>query len=109
MVDKVIERIARAIVGDTRYDALPDRMTRQDRLWASDREWHDREDAHQTAREALAALTGGDASYDLVSEWLEWNRLRSNLGASLGDEASTHCLRLLIAEHTAMVVRATAS
>lgn len=52
-MDEVIERVARAIIGSSRYDNLPERATYLQRKSDSFAEWHDRAEARETARDAI--------------------------------------------------------
>ena len=40
--------------------------------------------------------------YDLVDEWLDWNRARMQPGPTMDDKVSIHCLRMLIREQIEM-------
>ena len=55
ITEKMIEAGARAIVGDERYDALPERATYMQRKSNAGAEWWDREELRDTARTALEA------------------------------------------------------
>ncbi len=95
ITEKMIEAAARAIVGDERYDAMPERATYMQRKTEPNAEWWDREELRDTARAALEAAERAAVSEEPVA-WIhhiiEPDGIELSIYSRSGDNPFSHWL-----------------